>query len=113
MEKLQQRITDSLQDTVQDAVGSSPTEQYDQHISAVGAKSLDITRRNQEEEIHEKLPHAIHFRCGATKESVYDNMEFAFPLTINDDQNGFNTLLKAVKVVIEQVEKASNNELLG
>ena len=71
--------------------------------------------RNQKEEkeIHETLPHAVHFRCGATRALVYDNMEFAFPLTINDDQNGFNTLLKAVKVVIEEAEKASNSEILG
>ena len=39
-------------------------------------------------------------------------MEFAFPLTIDDDQNGFDTLLKAVKIVVEETEKAARGGIL-
>ena len=86
-------------------------ERYPQLIPLIGANSLDIIRRNQEEEIHEELPHAIHFRYGITLAPVYD-MEFAFPLTIDDDQNGFDTLLKAVKIVVEETEKAARGGIL-
>ena len=92
---------------------SSAIERYPQLIPVIGSISLGIIRRNQEEEIHEELPHAIHFRYGITLAPVYDIMEFAFPLTIDDDQNGFDTLLKAVKIVVEEVEQAARGGILG
>ena len=95
-----------------DTVGSTAIERYPQLIPLIGASSLDIIRKNQEEEVHEELPHAIHFRYGITLAPVYD-MEFAFPLTIDGDQNGFDTLVKAVKIVVEEAEKAAKGGILG
>ena len=109
---MQQRISDTLQHVMLDA-SSSAIERYPQLIPVIGSTSLGIIRRNQEEEIHEELPHAIHFRYGITLAPVYDIMEFAFPLTIDDDQNGFDTLLKAVKIVVEEVEQAARGGILG
>ena len=110
-DKLQQRISDTVQHIALDTVGSLTFERYPQLIPVIGANSLDIIRRNQEEKIHEELPYAIHFRYGITLAPVYD-MEFAFPLTIDDDQNGFDTLLKAVKIVIEETERAAEGGIL-
>ena len=109
---MKQRIVESLEHVMVKDIGSPAIERYPLLIPVLGSKSLDIIKRDQKDEIHEELPYAIHFRYGITLSPVYD-MEFAFPLTIDDDQNGFDTLLKAVKTVVEEVEQAARGGILG
>ena len=109
---MQQRTLETLQHIMLDTVGSSAIERYPQLIPVINAQSLNIVKTSLDEEVHEELPHAVHFRYGITLAPVYD-MEFAFPLTIDDDQNGFDTLLTAVKIVVEEAEKAAKGGILG
>ena len=105
-------MTDSLQHVMLDTISTRYLEQYPQLIPVFGANSIAIIKGGHEEEVHEEIPYAIHFRYGITLAPVYD-MEFAFPLTLDDDQNGFDTLLKAVKFVVEEAEKAARGGILG
>lgn len=111
-DKILQKTTDTLQHIMLDTIGSTAIERYPQLIPMVGAQSLDIIKTGLEDEIHEELPHAIHFRFGITLAPVYD-MEFAFPITLDDDKNGFDILLKAVKLVVEETEKAAKHPIPG
>ena len=54
----------------------------------------------------EILPYAVHFLYGFKYNPVYD-MEFAFPVSVDDTEHGFDILLDAIRYVLSELEEAS------
>lgn len=72
---------------------------------AAGFKAIKKENPPNEPKL-ETLPYAVHFRYGLKFAPVYD-MEFAFPITLDDTEHGFDTFLNAIKFVITELEEAS------
>jgi len=113
-DKVRQKLRDTTQHVLLNATGSPLMANYPQFVPVVGGISLDLLKGNLSAQVHEELPYAVHFRYGVSIAPVYD-MEFAFPLTLDDDEHGFDKLFEAVQYVVDETQKAAEgrNSITG
>lgn len=109
--KLVQKVEDTAQHVMLNAIGSPLIERYPQFVPVLGSVSLDLLKQNIPAQLDEELPYAIHYRYGISLAPVYD-MEFAFPINLDDDENGFQLLIEAVQFVVKEAQKEAEGNLL-
>ena len=103
-EQLQKKAQHMLQQTALGVVGEPVASHYPAFIPAMLAAGFQSIKKQNEGTTIEPLLYAIHFRFGVNLVPVYD-MEFAFPVTLDDGPRGFKTLLDAVRIVVDLTQR--------
>ena len=106
-EKVQAKLVDTISSTFVGELGSPLISRYPFLVPAYMAfahKTIKAT--NPPGKSLEQLPYAIYFHYGIDYSPAYD-MEFAFPVNMNDPDHGFDKLFKALDVVVNEVADAA------